>query len=285
MKIRCLQTNPGADSGENLRQLESMLSSLVVQPGIANIAVLPEVFAVMGGDDLRLKSANNLGEGVFKTLSRWAKDYKHFIVGGTHAEIADAKNKVYNTATVFTSEGALLDVYRKVHLFNLKDANGNPLYCESDVFEQGKETSVFSISSANETWQCMNIVCYDLRFPEIVRREISRSGPVDVLFVTAAFTHQTGKDHWEVLLRSRAIENQCWVVACNQTGFHSDGRKRNWGHSMVIDPWGQIVGQLGEEVGILEASLTKDGITSARGRLPALQDKYFNLSPDKSSRQ
>ncbi|NBW80254.1 carbon-nitrogen hydrolase family protein [bacterium] len=279
MKIRCLQTNPGADAGENLRQLENMLASLIPQQGIANIAVLPEVFAVMGGDELRLKSANHLGDGIFKNLSRWAKEYKHFIVGGTHAEIADGKNKVYNTATVFSSEGSLLDVYRKIHLFNLKDANGNPLYCESDVFEQGKETSTFNISSANEKWHCMNIVCYDLRFPEIVRREISRSGAIDVLFVTAAFTHQTGKDHWEVLLRARAIENQCWVVACNQTGFHTEGRKRNWGHSMVIDPWGQIVAQLSEEVGVLEATINKEAVLSARGKLPALQDRIFNLAP------
>jgi len=275
MKISCLQTNPAADVGQNLAQIESMIANLRQATGSANVAVLPEVFAVMGGDDLRLQSANHLGEGTFKLLSQWAKNSAHYLVAGTHAEIADQKNRVFNTATVFSPQGALLDVYRKIHLFNLKDANGQPLYCESDVFAQGKETSTFRIQSGTDEWHCMNIVCYDLRFPEIVRREITRSGAIDVLFITAAFTHQTGKDHWEVLLRARAIENQCFVVACNQTGFHTEGRKRNWGHSMVVDPWGTIVAQLNEEVGILEAIISKDALHSARGRLPALKDRFF----------
>lgn len=277
MKIRCLQTNPGPIVEENLNHLNQLLKSIPVSDSIANVAVLPEVFAVMGGDDLRLKSANHLGEGTFKILSQWAKESRHYLVAGTHAEIAEQKDKVFNTATVFAPNGALVDVYRKIHLFNLKDPNGNPLYCESDVFQQGTETSTFHISSGNESWHCMNIVCYDLRFPEIVRREISRSGPIDVLFVTAAFTHQTGKDHWEVLLRARAIENQCYVVACNQTGFHSEGRKRNWGHSMIIDPWGTIVAQLNEEPGVLEGHLSKELIQSSRGRLPALHDRVFRV--------
>ncbi len=277
MKINCLQTNPGVNVVENTQQIEKMLSTLQPSGDCATVAVLPEVFAVMGGDDLRLKSADDLGEGMFRTLSNWAKQQKIHLVAGTHAEKTPQKNKVYNTATVFAPDGRLLDVYRKIHLFNLKDANGNPLYCESDVFAQGEETSTFNIQSGSDKWHCMNIVCYDLRFPEIVRREISRSGPIDVLFITAAFTHQTGKDHWEVLLRSRAIENQCFVVACNQTGFHTEGKKRNWGHSMVIDPWGHIIGQLGEEVGILETRIQMETLQAARGRLPALKDRIFKL--------
>lgn len=277
MKISCLQTNPGADVAQNLAQLQELVATLEPSNSGASIAVLPEVFAVMGGDDLRLSSANPLGEGVFKLLSQWAKLSRHFLVAGTHAEISETKNKVYNTATVFSPDGSLLDVYRKIHLFNLKDANGVPLYCESDVFEQGKDTSTFYIQSEKDKWHCMNIVCYDLRFPEIIRREIARSGPIDILFVTAAFTYQTGKDHWEVLLRARAIENQCYVVACNQTGFHSDGKKRNWGHSMVVDPWGQVKEQMQSDVGILEAVLSKENIESARGRLPALNDRFFQI--------
>ncbi|MBM3382507.1 MAG: carbon-nitrogen hydrolase family protein [Betaproteobacteria bacterium] len=275
MKINCLQTNPGLSLEKNMSELESMLASLMLEPGQANVAVLPEVFAVMGSDELRRSSANNLGDGVFRTLSGWAKRTGQYLVAGTHGEISQQPGKVYNTATVFSAQGALMDVYRKIHLFNLKDANGTPLYCESDVFAEGQESSTFWIESGTEKWHCMTIVCYDLRFPEIVRREISRSGPLDVLFVPAAFTHQTGKDHWEVLLRARAIENQCYVVACNQTGFHTEGRKRNWGHSMVVDPWGQLVNQLGEEVGVLQTTLSKEIIQSARVRLPALQDRVF----------
>jgi predicted amidohydrolase len=275
MKINCLQTNPGLSVEKNMAEIERMLGSLKNEPGLANITVLPEVFAVMGSDELRRSSANNLGEGIFRTLSQWARQTGQYLVAGTHGEISAEPGKVYNTATVFSAQGALMDVYRKIHLFNLKDANGAPLYCESDVFAEGKESSTFYIESGSERWHCMTIVCYDLRFPEILRREISRSGPLDIVFVPAAFTHQTGKDHWEVLLRARAIENQCYVVACNQTGFHTEGRKRNWGHSMIVDPWGQIVAQLQEEVGVLQAQLAKEVIHSARLRLPALQDRVF----------
>ncbi|NBO37824.1 carbon-nitrogen hydrolase family protein [bacterium] len=275
MKISCVQTNPGAILEENIAQLESLISTLKFQENAANVALLPEVFAVMGSDTLRLQSANHLGEGIFRKLSHWAKASKHFLVAGTHAEISEQANKVYNTATVFSPDGALIDVYRKIHLFNLRDPQGQPLYCESDVFAQGKESSVFSIQDGTDSWQCMNIVCYDLRFPEIVRREMNRSGPLDALFITAAFTHQTGKDHWEVLLRARAIENQCFVIACNQTGFHSEGRKRNWGHSLVVDPWGNVIKCLDEEVGVLNVEISIEAIHSARTRLPALQDRVF----------
>jgi nitrilase len=275
MKISCIQTNPGKDIVQNTQHAEEMLKSLKTSAHSTHVAVFPEVFAVMGGDDLRLNSADDLGDGLFKKLSQWAKGYNVYLVAGTHAEKTERGDKVYNTATVFSSQGALVDVYRKVHLFNLKDSNGQPLYCESDVFEQGSDTSTFVIPSGDDEWHCMNIVCYDLRFPEIVRREISRSGAIDILFVTAAFTHQTGKDHWEILLRARAIENQCFVVACNQTGFHSEGKKRNWGHSMVIDPWGTVVAQLQEDVGVLEAEIHKETLFSARARLPALQDRVF----------
>lgn len=275
MKIKCIQTNPGANERENLDLLESMLMAQKPTEGMANVVVLPEVFAVMGSDQLRKKSANQLGDGTFKLLAQWAKTSQHFLIAGTHAEKTNDPHKVFNTATAFSPQGTLVDVYRKIHLFNLKDTNGNPLYCESDVFMEGQESSTFTIESGPHKWHCMTIVCYDLRFPEIIRREISRSGPIDVLFVPAAFTHQTGKDHWEVLLRARAIENQCYVVACNQTGFHSEGRKRNWGHSMIIDPWGNIITALEEEVGILETTLSKDNLVSARTRIPALTDRVL----------
>jgi len=278
MKISCLQTNPNSDVTLNLGQIEQLLSQTSQPASEPAVLVLPEVFAVMGSDALRRESAQALGDGVFRTLAHWARSSKSYLIAGTHAETSHHPDKVFNTACAFTPEGALLNVYRKVHLFNLRDPQGAPLYCESDVFESGVETSTFKIVCGNDTWHCMTIICYDLRFPEIVRREIHRSGPIDILFVPAAFTHQTGKDHWEVLLRARAIENQCYVVACNQTGFHSEGRKRNWGHSMVIDPWGKVIANLEEEVGTLSVEVEKEAITAARTRIPALQDRVFQFS-------
>ncbi|MEY4064889.1 MAG: hypothetical protein RIR26_1097 [Pseudomonadota bacterium] len=278
MKISCLQTNPNSDVTFNLNQIEQLLANIPHAEPEPGVCVLPEVFAVMGSDALRRESAQTLGDGIFRTLANWARSSKNYLIAGTHAETSPQPDKVFNTACAFSPEGALLNVYRKVHLFNLRDPQGAPLYCESDVFEAGNDSSTFNIVSGNETWHCMTIICYDLRFPEIVRREIHRSGPIDLLFVPAAFTHQTGKDHWEVLLRARAIENQCYVVACNQTGFHSEGRKRNWGHSMVIDPWGKVISSLDEEVGSLTVEIDKETIASARTRIPALQDRVFRYS-------
>ncbi|MEY2987979.1 MAG: hypothetical protein RJB13_1500 [Pseudomonadota bacterium] len=275
MKVICVQTNPDSNLESNISKLDFQMQNIETAPRRTGIVVLPEVFAVMGSDELRKESASALGEGLFKKASEWARQLGYYLVAGSHAESADDETKVFNTATAFDPHGRLLNVYRKVHLFNLRDSNGVPLYCESDVFLQGKDTSTFTIHDEGENWRCMTIVCYDLRFPEIVRREISRSGAIDILFVPAAFTHQTGKDHWEVLLRARAIENQCYVVACNQTGYHTEGRKRNWGHSMIIDPWGHIVTSAEEAEGIISAEITKEAIQNSRVRIPSLTDRVF----------
>lgn len=275
MKVSCIQTNPESSLQDNLKRLEHLLKSTEKPVCGTGVIVLPEVFAVMGNDNLRKESANTLGEGIFKSAAQWARHLGHYLIAGSHAESAEDQSKVFNTATAFDPTGRLINVYRKIHLFNLRDPQGEPLYCESDVFLQGQDTSTFVIENEDEKWKCMTIVCYDLRFPEIVRREILRSGPIDILFVPAAFTHQTGKDHWEVLLRARAIENQCYVVACNQTGYHSEGRKRNWGHSMVIDPWGCVVAAAEEAEGIVSAEILKDTIQSSRTRIPALSDRVF----------
>jgi len=275
MKVSCIQTNPESSLQDNLKSLENLLKTIEKPVYGTGVIVLPEVFAVMGSDNLRKESASTLGDGIFKSAAQWARQLGHYLIAGSHAESAEDQSKVFNTATAFDPSGRLINVYRKIHLFNLRDPQGEPLYCESDVFLQGQDTSTFIIEHENEKWKCMTIVCYDLRFPEIVRREISRSGPIDILFVPAAFTHQTGKDHWEVLLRARAIENQCYVVACNQTGYHSEGRKRNWGHSMIVDPWGSIVATAEENEGIVNAEILKETIQSSRTRIPALSDRVF----------
>lgn len=275
MRVICVQTNPNSEIETNVVNIDCFLNNIEATLPETGVVVLPEVFAVMGSDELRRKSADSLGEGLFKTAAGWARRLGQYVIAGSHAELSEGKTKVFNTATAFDPQGRLINVYRKIHLFNLRDAAGEPLYCESDVFLQGKDTSTFSIQDGSDSWKCMTIVCYDLRFPEIIRREISRSGPIDILFVPAAFTHQTGKDHWEVLLRARAIENQCFVVACNQTGYHSDGRKRNWGHSMIIDPWGQIISTAEEREGVISAEISKEAIQNSRVRIPSLTDRVF----------
>lgn len=273
MRIACCQLNPQ----ENVELNFETARNFIVQAakGGAEVVVLPEMFTYMGVEKRRLQTASRIEDGIFAKLAQLAKELGVCLLGGSHSELCDTSELVFNSSVTYSPSGTALNVYRKIHLFNLRDAEGNPLYCESDVFRAGDKIAPWSISekSSGASWKCLTAICYDLRFPELFRKFSSGPSPVDVVFLPAAFTYQTGKDHWEVLLRARAIENQCYFVACNQTGFFAEGQKRNFGHSMVVDPWGNVVSKLGEEVAILFADISKEQITAARTRLPALADR------------
>jgi deaminated glutathione amidase len=271
MKIALLQTNPQDNLKNNVSQIMEM--SLVALAKGAELLVYPEVFTYMGADGERQKHADTVSppSGVFAQLSEFAKHRNCYLIAGSHAEKSNVPGKVFNTGVAFQKNGEVIASYRKKHLFNLKDAQGNPLYCESDSLTPGNENCFFQVNE----FYCQYAICYDLRFPEFFRRTQKNEQAPDIIFFPAAFTHQTGKDHWEVLLRARAIENQCYVVGCNQTGFHSQGKKRNWGHSLVVDPWGNVVASLDEEISTLHVEIKKDAILEARTRLPALADRIF----------
>ncbi|MES2616010.1 MAG: nitrilase-related carbon-nitrogen hydrolase [Bdellovibrionota bacterium] len=269
MYVSCLQTNPQQNIAQNVEFILTQIRA--AKDNGSDVIVLPEMFTFMGNEFQRKETKSALNEGYFSKIQALAKELKIYIVAGSHSEnVENNSEKVYNTSVTYATHGEIVSVYRKIHLFNLKDAQGNKLYCESDVFFEGKDSSTYNINLNGEVWSAFTIICYDLRFPEIIRNQNKN---IDILFVPAAFTWQTGKDHWEVLLRARAIENQCYVVACNQTGFYSDNQKRNYGNSMVVDPWGNIVSRLGEESGILTALLSKEKIVESRQRLPALIDR------------
>ncbi len=269
MKVTCIQTNPQEDVQENWVNAKNEI--IRAKNNGSNLIVLPEMFAYMGLDRARTQCKSPLGEGFFKELQALAQKLSIHIVAGSHAEeIPACSDKVFNTCIALDNFGDIVSIYRKQHLFNLISAEGEKLYCESDCFEAGDRPQPYKISFQGQTWTALNLICYDIRFPEIIR---TLSQPVDVIFVTAAFTWQTGLAHWEVLLRARAIENQCYVVACNQTGLHSQGKKRNFGHSMIIDPWGQIIASLQEEVDSVSAPLLLQKIEECRNLLPALRDR------------
>lgn len=275
LKVACVQTNPQTDVLANVREAAALVVQAAKQG--ANVVVLPEMFPYMGNENGRLASADAMGEGVFARLAELARANGVCLVGGSHAEKSNIPGKVFNTAVTYSPQGDVVSIYRKIHLFNLRDSDGNPLYCESDVFVSGDTVSAFHLPVSSAPVRALTSICYDLRFPELFRDAAGRlrGEKFDILFLPAAFTHQTGQDHWEVLLRARAIENQCWMVACNQTGFHSEGRKRNFGHSCVIDPWGRVTARLGEEVGTLVAEIDLSAVQEARVRLPALADRVF----------
>jgi nitrilase len=273
MFVSCIQTNPQEDIEKNTEDIFSLVE-LAANNG-ADVVVLPEMFSYMGEERFRIKARNKLNEGIFLKLKSISKSLGITLVAGSHCEeIHDNKNKVYNTSVTLNKYGEIISHYRKLHLFNLWDKDKNPIYLESQYFEVGQKPLSYVINTEKEIWKSLNIICYDLRFPEIIRNESGKKNqPCDVLFVLAAFTWQTGKDHWEILLRARAIENQCYVVACNQTGFFCSGKKRNYGNSMIVDPWGQVIARLNEECSIISAEIKKNFITEVREKLPALSDR------------
>jgi predicted amidohydrolase len=279
MKIALLQTNPQENSKKNWEILLGLLKEACLKG--AQCVVLPEMFYYMG-EGGRWENSHHLEEedpeGVFAQLAQLAKSHGIWLVGGSHGEKTSSspatdKRKVYNTCAVWDPEGERAALYRKIHLFHLRDSQGNVLYAESDTQLSGTKQSFFEMKFNDEqSWTCGLNICYDLRFPDQFMRN-PKFTPPDLHFLPSAFTYQTGKDHWEILLRARAIENQCYFVGCNQTGTYANGTKRNYGHSMVVDPWGQIIGTLEEEVGVLLVNLEKQSIQSTRSKLQALTDR------------
>jgi nitrilase len=273
MRIACIQTNPQEDLEQNLSRIFEICREAAHQ-GV-DVLVLPEMFAYMGPDSGRLSIASPIDTGVFDRVRELAKSLGISIIGGSHPEPSPDPSRVYNTSLAVGGDGVSLSTYRKIHLFNLWGPKGEKLYCESDTFCAGDRVSPFNLHAGSESWRTLVAICYDIRFPELFRTHESQDKPYDLIVLPAAFTHATGSAHWETLVRARAIENQCYIVACNQTGSFLNGTKRNYGHSMVVSPWGEVVAALGEEVGVLRATLDKGEIQTARNKLPAFRNRVL----------
>ncbi|MGM8063269.1 carbon-nitrogen hydrolase family protein [Vogesella indigofera] len=233
----------------------------------AQLVVLPEYFCLMGreeGDKVRIREP--FGDGpIQQQLAAMARNNKVWLVGGTLPLTCDADNKVLNSLLLFAPDGSVHSRYDKIHLFGFT-GNGER-YCESDSIVAGSQPLRAQTPLADIAFG----ICYDLRFPELFRQ----MAPFDLLVLPAAFTAQTGEAHWEVLLRARAIENQCYVLASAQGGSHENGRKTH-GQSIIIDPWGRIVAQLDKGEGVVIAEIDPEIINSVRTRLPALSHRVFS---------
>ena len=234
----------------------------------ADLAVLPEYFCLMGHSDTdKVKVRETFGSGFIQDrLKKIARKHKIYLVAGTIPLSSEQPNKVKNTSLVFDCQGEVIARYDKIHLFGFKQ--GEEEYQESNTIEPGSKPTSFEIQVNDETWRFGLTVCYDLRFPELYR-EI---GIVDCHILSAAFTYTTGKSHWEILLRARAIENQCYVLASAQGGRHENGRT-TWGQSMLIDPWGEIKSELKDGQGFVIGQLEKSTIREIRAKLPSLQHR------------
>ncbi|NOZ20996.1 MAG: carbon-nitrogen hydrolase family protein [Planctomycetes bacterium] len=225
----------------------------------ARIAALPETFNCLGAPETMLENAEPIPGPTTNELCHVARRHKMYIVGGSLFEKMAGRRKAYNTSVFISPEGQIVGIYRKLHLFDA-EVPGGASHRESDFMIPGDEIVVL------ETRFCpVGItICYDLRFPELYRA--LTEGDARIIFVPAAFTAATGKDHWNVLLRARAIENQVYVVAPNQFGDHPGG-KRSHGRSMIVDPWGTVLAKAPDMECTVTAELSLDYLDEVRGHM------------------
>lgn len=260
VRIAALQTLAGADVGANLAVAAQLIGEAAAAG--ARLIALPEYFALITADEgakVRIREA--AGSGPLQAfLAGMARRHGVWLVGGTVPLVAEAADKVRNTTLVFDPQGRQVARYDKIHLFGFQ--GDNERYDEGATIEAGAAVSCFD-SPVGRTGLS---ICYDLRFPELFRA----LGEVSLIILPSAFTYTTGRAHWEVLLRARAIENQCYVMAPAQGGRHPEGR-RTWGHSMIIDPWGEILACREEDgPGVVIAEFDPARLAAVRRSLPAL---------------
>jgi nitrilase len=274
MRATILQFDPGADKAANIATAGALIAQAVAADTPTLIS-LPEMWTCLGADRAtKLAQAETLpspggpGEGAaWQFLSRTARQHAITLHAGSIGERQG--DILFNTTLVFGPDGQEIARYRKIHLFDITTPSGQG-YRESSLFGAG--TAVVTAETAGATLGLT--ICYDIRFPELFLA-LRRAG-ADVILVPAAFTAETGRDHWEVLLRARAIETQCFVIAAATTGWHRDaaGRPRQtWGHGMIIDPWGRILASLADAPGYATATLDLSQLVSVRAAMPVLDHR------------
>jgi deaminated glutathione amidase len=261
MKIAALQTVSTPDVDRNLEAAARLVAEAARRG--AQLVALPEYFCLMGRrDNDKLVIAEAAGDGpVQRFLSAQARLHRLWLIGGTLPIRSDVPDRVRNACCVYAPDGTLAARYDKIHLFRFD--NGRESYDEARVLDAGRETVAVQAGPLRVGLS----VCYDLRFPELYRA--LSVPPCDVLAVPSAFTYTTGRAHWELLLRTRAVENQCYVLAPAQGGTHENGR-RTWGHSMIVDPWGEVLDTCPQGDGVVIAEVDPQRLAAVRQQLPAL---------------
>jgi len=266
MKVAAIQMVSSTDAAANAEAARRLVGE-AARAG-ATLVALPEYFCLMGRQDRdKLAIAEAPDDGpIQQMLSDAAHEHGIWLIGGTLPIRTDDPDRVLNANCVYAPDGSLALRYDKIHLF--KYDNGRERYDEGNAIRAGTAPMAFEAGA----WRVGLSVCYDLRFPELYRALMQP--PCDIISVPAAFTHTTGLAHWELLLRARAVENQCYVIAAAQGGLHENGR-RTFGHSMVVDPWGQVLNVLPEGEGVVLADLDPARLASVRQQLPALQHRVL----------
>jgi predicted amidohydrolase len=266
LRVAAVQLSSQEDVAHNLEVCRTQIDKAVGQG--AELALLPENFAYLGGEVGKPATIERLGDRdapIQRLLADTARSRRIAIVAGGFPEASDDPKRPYNTCLVFDEKGELVTSYRKIHLFDVDLADGTTLR-ESAGSLPGSEPVVVEIRGFSVGLS----ICYDLRFPELYRALVDRGA--ELLVVPAAFTLHTGKDHWHVLLRARAIEAQSYVLAAAQWGKHRPART-TYGHSMIVDPWGTVLAEAPDRVGVIVADVLRDDLRRVRESLPSLRHR------------
>jgi nitrilase len=276
--VAAVQMVSGPRLEDNLARARHWIAEAARQG--ARLVSLPEYFCLMGHQDTDklpfAEQPGDLGAPIQGALSRAAQEHGVWILGGTLPMAIDGApspaERVRNTTCVFAPDGSLAARYDKLHLFCYD--NGRERYDEARVLQAGEAPVTMEAAIAGGPALRIGLsICYDLRFPELYRAmNFGGPRPLDLISVPAAFTFTTGQAHWELLLRARAVENQAYVIAAAQGGTHENGR-RTWGHSMIVDPWGEVLACVPEGEGVAVAQLDPARIAQVREQLPALQHR------------
>ena len=263
IRVACVQMTSGADKAENLAKADVLVERAAEQG--AQVVVLPEKWNGVGRPaELRGLAEPLAGGPSVEAMSDWARRAELWLVGGSITEYREGRERLSNTCCVFAPDGSLAAVYRKIHLFDVEV--GGAVYRESEAEEPGTEPVLTEAAG----WGLGLSVCYDVRFPELYRL-LATSG-AELLTVPANFTLATGRDHWHLLLRARAVENQCYVAAAGQVGEPVPGRP-SYGHSLVVDPWGTVLVDAPDEETVVVAELDRARLRRIRETLPSLANR------------
>ena len=266
VRAAAIQMNSGADVQQNLQTIDGLLAAAAAR-GVA-IAFLPENLAIMGvRDEDKLQHAESPGSGpIQEFLADAARRHKLWVVAGSLPLRSPQEGKCYGASIVYDSNGEASHIYRKIHLFDVDLPGRDERYRESDTMDFGSDQVVIP----SPLGQLGLSICYDLRFPEHYRHLVGDGATV--FSIPAAFTAATGKAHWHTLLRARAIENLAYVIAAGQHGSHASGRV-TFGHSVIIDPWGQVIAELESGDGVVDAEIDTALPGKLRAEFPVLEHR------------
>lgn len=276
VKVAAVQMVSTAEVETNLQAAEKLIAQ--AKAAGASLVLLPEVFAVLEGGPMRPFGEQQGSGPIQDFLSEQARKHQLILVGGTIPLISRAgkqpgdadylieDERVRPASLVFNEQGEMLARYDKIHLFDVQVADSQASYSESRSYEAGDEI----VCTDTSVGKLGLTVCYDLRFPELYRELFARGA--ELVTVPSAFTRVTGAAHWEPLLRARAIENQCYIIAAGQGGRHNE-RRETWGHSMVVDPWGVVLAQVDEGEGVAVAEIDLDKLHDIRARMPVASQR------------